>query len=186
MWKTDKRDFFMLVTTFLVTAFAGLELGIVAGVVLSILALVYYSARPHIAVLGELNSTGIFRNVERFDEAKEVPNSLIVRTDIQWYYANISFIRTKLTELLAERLEVKKLVLDASSISDMDSSAIHFVKDLHTDLQKQNIELVFVDMIGPVRDRFAKAGMFKIIGKHNFYPSINEALGGKKDRRKIS
>ncbi|MDZ7692293.1 MAG: SulP family inorganic anion transporter [Balneolaceae bacterium] len=54
LWKTDRKDLAMLATTFAATLALGIEEGILVGVVLSLVVVIYSSTRPHSTELGRL------------------------------------------------------------------------------------------------------------------------------------
>jgi SulP family sulfate permease len=178
LWHNDRRDLLMLMVTFLVTITLGVESGILAGVTLSLADLIWRASRPHYAVLGRLPETGVYRNVGRFPEAKEDPGVLVLRPDGQWFYANVPYWQDVIRKQLAERNQTHALVIDAGSLPDMDSTALHFLFDLADELERSNIELRFAGLIGPVRDRLSKSGFFERLGAERFYLTVPEAVQG--------
>ncbi len=62
-WDYSKADFTAVAATILVTLTLGVEMGVSAGVGLSILIHLYRSSRPHMAVVGQVPGTEHFRNV---------------------------------------------------------------------------------------------------------------------------
>lgn len=89
LWKGNKVEFALLMATFLVTLNFSMVPGIVTGVVLSILILLYRSAYPHIAELGRLKGHIEFRNVNRFKDLVTYENTLIIRIDASLSFINI-------------------------------------------------------------------------------------------------
>ena len=57
----------MLLVAFLVTISVGIKEGIGFSVVMSLVAMIYRSTKPHFAVLGQLEDARLYRNIERFD-----------------------------------------------------------------------------------------------------------------------
>lgn len=177
LWKTDRRDFAMLGVTFLATLALGIEEGIGVGVVLSLIMVIYSSAKPHGTELGRLGNTRNFRNVTRYPEAKTEEEILIYRFDSQLYFANITHFRDELDELMKARgNELKLLVLDASAINSIDSTGIHTLKELIEDLNEKNIKFFIAGAIGPVRDRLKTSGIVNLMGDNNFFFDVDDAL----------
>ena len=92
LWKSHKVEALLLFVTFIVTATVGMTEGIASGVSLSIVVLVYRQMRPHFAELGEI--TGVYRNINRFPEAKIRDGLLIVRFDSALHFANLRTFHT--------------------------------------------------------------------------------------------
>ena len=177
LWHSDKQDFVMLMVTFFATLILGVEQGIGVGVVLSLAMVLFKTTRPHTASLAKVPNSHFYRNTERFSELEERDDLLIYRFDAQLFFANIDFFVTKFHEYIAAQKDHLRLVIiDGESINNVDSSAIHALLDIHDDLVKQNIELAFTGIKGPVRDAFNKSKFDEKVGKAHFFMSIQEAV----------
>jgi SulP family sulfate permease len=127
-------------------------------------------------VLGEYGGKGIYRNVRRFPEAIEPPNTLILRPDGQWFFANASFWQQAIRENLAARPGTRVLVLDAATVSAIDSTGLHSLQDVWEELQREGIDLRLSGLIGPVRDKLEHAGFFDKIGRNHVFMTLPEAV----------
>lgn len=177
LWKTDRRDLGLLLATFAATLALGIELGIGVGVALSLVMVIFRSAYPHVAELGQLEATRHYRNVNRFPEAVERPDVLVLRFDAQLYFANISFFRDKMEEMkVAKGSDLKLIVINAEAISFVDSSAVRMLTALVQSLRKEGISLVFASVNGPVRDTFHRSGLLNLLGNEAMYLHIADAV----------
>ncbi len=177
LWHTDRKDLLMLVVSFLATLLLGIEQGIAIGVVLSLAVLIFKTSRPHIAILGKIPGTDIYRNTDRFSEVEMRDDLLIMRFDGQLYFANVEYFRDKVESLIAEKGDsLKAVIVNAESINAIDSSALHVLKDMYVDLKEKGIKLIFTSLIGPVRDTMKRSGLFEKMGKDNFYMNIPNAV----------
>ena len=177
LWHADRSDFWMLIVTFVATLGLGIEQGIGIGVILSLAVIVFQTTRPHIAELGKVPGTHFYRNVERFKQVEERKDLLIVRFDAQLYFANINFFRDKIEELIAAKgSDLKTVIINADSINNMDSSAVHAIDDLVTDWRANHLNVFFTGVKGPVRDAMVKGHVMEKIGEHNFFMSVQEAV----------
>ncbi len=177
LWKTKKEDFLMLTVAFVVTLGFGIKEGIGAGVVISLLALIYRSTQPHIAVLGRLPGTKDFRNVERFTEIETKEDVLVMRHDAQLYFANVSnFIEAVKKEVDLKGDKLKFFVLHCGSISNIDATAFQDLSELVAELQAKGIQVAFSGLIGPVRDFFFKTGFIEALGEKHFFIDVDTAV----------
>ncbi len=177
LWKCKKDDFAMLIVTFLATLSLGIMEGILIGVLMSLAMVIYRSSYPHIAVLGRVPGTTQYRNVNRFTEVEQEEKMLIVRLDAQLYFANLHFFREKIDSLLEQQASpVESLIIDASAINSIDSSAVHALQELHEDCAKGGISLYFSGVIGPVRDVLKRAGMVTRVGESHFFLRVHDAV----------
>ncbi len=177
LWHNDRSDFWMLAATFLITLSLGIETGIGAGVVLSLGMVIYRSTRPHVAVLGKVPGSMFFRNVERFDNLEQRPDVLVVRFDGPLYFSNINYFKDKMAELMAQKGDPLRLVvLNADSISHLDSSAVHALQDWVSENRSRGIRVHFTSVIGPVRDTLKRWDLTETIGQDSFFMSNQQAI----------
>ncbi|MBB3700938.1 sulfate permease [Flammeovirga yaeyamensis] len=176
LWKTKREDFYMLLITFVITFFLGIQEGILLGMILSLLLLVKRTAKPHIAVLAKLKGSSEYRNTKRFDDIEERKDILIIRQDAQLYFANCNYFCDKVKCEVENKQEVKLLVLHFGSVSNIDSTALSALEDLVYDLKQEGIRTYFSDMIGPVRDFLTRVGLMHRLGKDHFFLDVQSAI----------
>ncbi len=177
LWHNDRSDFWSLLATFLITLTLGIETGIGAGVVLSLALVVYRSTRPHVAVLGNVPGSDFYRNVGRFKDLELRPDVLVVRFDGPLYFANLNYFKDKMEELIARKGSALRLiVLNADSISHVDSSAVHVLEDWVNEKRALGLQVHFTSVIGPVRDALRRWGLMAVIGEENFFMSNQQAI----------
>ena len=177
LFKTNKKDFAMLMVTFVSTLIFGVQVGILTGVVLSLGLVIHRSVYPHLAELGKLPDTNYYRNLSRFPEANEREDALIFRFDSELYFANINYFKERLEEMIAKKGEaLKVIILNAQSIYALDSSAAKGLEEIVDDLQDRDIEFYMTEVIGPVRDTLRKTGLFQKIGEDHFRMRVQDAL----------
>ncbi len=75
----------------MVTLGVGVEAGVSAGVILSIVLHLYKSSRPHVAEVGLVPGTQHFRNILRHDVLTD-PALVTLRIDESLYFANARFL----------------------------------------------------------------------------------------------
>jgi sulfate permease, SulP family len=66
LYRVSRPDLGLLLITFATTLTLGIQTGIFVGILASLAWFVYQANRPHVAVLGRLPGTTVYRNVERF------------------------------------------------------------------------------------------------------------------------
>jgi SulP family sulfate permease len=177
LWNIDRRDFYMAVITFLATIGLGIAEGVFTGVALSLLSVLFQSSRPHIAVLGQLPNSDYFRNIKRYPEAIQHEGVLIIRFDASLFFLNAAYFKDKIQKRVNRypgNLEV--LILDTSSIINVDSSGLSALRDLHRWCTDQNITLYLAGTMGPVRDSLARADLRSLIGPDHFFRHPIDAI----------
>ncbi len=188
LWNLNKSDFWMLIATFSGTLFLGIKEGITIGVVLSLVMLIARTSRPHVAVLGRIPNTNVFRNIDRFDEVEVNHEILILRFDARVYFANANYFSEILqAEVYKKEKELKLILLDCECINGVDSTAIQMLETAIDFYNDKKIEIFFSNVKGPVRDMFTKSNIVDKIGSQKFFINNNDAVTyfktGKLDRK---
>lgn len=186
LWRIDKRDFLMFAVTTLVTFLIGVQEGIITGVVLSMMSLVYAVSFPHTAEVGLVKgSLDTFRNVDRYSETDIHDEILIFRFDAALSFANIPHFIKKLNIYEAKKKNLKYVIIDANSIDSIDTTSLDSLREIAEKYRENDIRMVITCLKGPVRDQFKKTNMFKIIGEDNFFPSVSEAMRDIKGEKRL-
>lgn len=183
LWRADRTDFLTMLATFLVTLLLGIQVGILTGIILSLAFMLYRNSKPHLAILGKLPDTRHYRNVNRFAEARQHDEILVVRFDAQLYFGNATYFADTLEAVIAQEAdELKLLVLDASNIHEIDSSGIESLRDVLDFISERSIILFIAGAIGPVRDAMVRHKMLEKIGEDHFFLSIADAIDAYNDQ----
>ncbi|MFT5254191.1 MAG: SulP family sulfate permease [Flavobacteriales bacterium] len=177
LWKANQLDFLLMLATFLSTLLLGIENGIVIGVSLSLIILIFRTSRPYVVELGKVPNANFYRNKERFAEVVIDEDILVFRFDAQLFYANSNYFRDKLEEMMDKKGSALKLiVLDAESINRVDSTGVEMLKERIRYCQKKEIIFYFAGVKGPVRDDLFRSGILDIIDLKHFFMRANQAV----------
>ena len=167
----------MLFVAFAVTLLLDIKEGIGAGVLVSLLMLVYRTTKPHVAILGKLPNTNDYRNINRFDNIETREDVLVIRHDAQLYFANTSnFIETVKTAVAQKGSSLKLVVFHCGSISSIDSTALQDLKELIQELNLKHVGVYFSGLIGPVRDFLHKTNFIQEVGEDHFFIDVQSAI----------
>ena len=162
LYKISKPDFLMMSVTFITTILIGITYGVLFGVVLSLLAVLYRSSTPEVNILGNLPDTDYYRNMIRYPEARSIDEILIIRFDDQLYFGNCNHFTYCIEKYIQEcQRNIHHLILDAGNIHFIDSSGIKTLRDINDWLARRKIELHIARAIGPVRDVLERSDLMK-------------------------
>jgi MFS superfamily sulfate permease-like transporter len=123
LWRQQRGEFVIAAVTGICVFAVGVEQGILVAVTLSILNLVRRQYRPSDFVVGVDDAgTPTYRTAR--PGMQSLPGLLVFRYDADLFYANANRFVDEVQELLAQTpVPCRWLVLDASSIDDIDYSA---------------------------------------------------------------
>ncbi|CAK7325612.1 unnamed protein product [Dovyalis caffra] len=186
LWRVDKKDFVLWIITSTTTLFLGIEIGVLIGVGVSLAFVIHESANPHIAILGRLPGTTVYRNIQQYPESYTYNGIVIVRIDAPIYFANISFIKDRLREYEVDvdksarrGPEVERIhfvILEMSPITYIDSSAVQALKDLHQEYKSRDIQICISNPNRDVLLTLTKAGIVELIGKEWYFVRVHDAV----------
>jgi sulfate permease, SulP family len=151
--------------------------GIALGVVLALLILIYRISHPHDGVVGQLPGTEAYRDVKRHPEALTFPGLLIWRAGGALFFANIGHLGQGLkAALAASRPPATHVLLDADSVSFIDTSACDGLSNIIKGLQSQGITFALARVRDSVRERMRLWGIEAAVGSTNFYERVSDGV----------
>lgn len=158
-WNYSKADFIAVLTTMTATLLLGIEMGVTAGVVISILIHLYKSSRPHMAVVGQVPGSEHYRNILRHDVLTD-PHILSVRVDESLYFANARYLEDAVYDLAVKQEDIKHVLLQCSAINTIDMSALESIEALNIRLKELGVRFHLTEVKGPVMDRLKRTELF--------------------------
>jgi len=145
-----------MLATIIITLLIGVETGILAGMIISILLHLYRTSRPHVAVVGLVPGTQHFRNIKRHKvDCRE--KILSIRIDESLYFANARYLEKVIYAHIAECEQVEHFILMCSAINEIDSSALESLETINHILQASKIKFHLSEVKGPVMDRLKRS-----------------------------
>ena len=173
-WRYDRADALSLVGTALGVVVLGVEAGILAGVALSLGALVWRSSRPHMAVVGRVPGTEHFRNVLRH-KVETVPGLLALRVDESLFFANAVVVEDRIGEQLQLDPGLHHVLLICSAVNQIDATALEVLTELERSLAARGIVFLLAEVKGPVMDRLRTTDLGRRLEGRVFL-SVHEAF----------
>ncbi|MCZ6890531.1 MAG: sulfate permease [Gammaproteobacteria bacterium] len=155
-WYFYHQDVYTHFITFGAVLFFGVEVGLIAGVAISVVMFVRRSSSPNIAVVGRLGSSAHFRNVERH-QVETFAHVTAIRVDENLYFANANQVENRILKILERHAETKQVVLVCSAINFIDTSGLEMLHRINHNLDKVGIKLHLSDVKGPVMDQLESA-----------------------------
>src|SRR5262249_2323422 len=122
----------------------GVPQGILLGVALSLLMLIYRTSHPQSAALGQLPGTEAYRDIRRHPEAITFPGLLIWRVGGDLFFASIGHLDDRLkAALAASQPPAKHVLLDADSVNFSDTTGCDTLLSAIKELQSRGITFAF-------------------------------------------
>ncbi|KAL1093649.1 hypothetical protein V6Z11_D06G045300 [Gossypium hirsutum] len=185
VWKIDKFDFVACLGAFLGVVFASVEIGLLIAVIISFAKILLQVTRPRTAILGKVPRTNVYRNILQYPEATKVPGVLIVRVDSAIYFSNSNYVKERILRWLMDEEEKVKaacqptihfLIVEMSPVTDIDTSGIHALEELHRSLEKKNIQLILANPGPMVMDKLEASKFANLIGDDKIFLTVADAV----------
>ncbi|MGB0959293.1 MAG: SulP family inorganic anion transporter [Halocynthiibacter sp.] len=154
-WRYSKADFSAVAATIFLTLTMGVEIGVSAGVVVSIGLFLYKTSRPHIAEVGRVPGTEHFRNINRHDVITN-DNIITLRVDESLYFANARYLEDYIYDRVVGCEAVEHVILQCTAVNEIDHSALESLEAINERLETLDIKLHLTEVKGPVTDRLKR------------------------------
>ncbi|MGI9284312.1 MAG: SulP family inorganic anion transporter, partial [Pseudomonadales bacterium] len=184
LFKINKKDFSLLLFAFFATLMLGIQYGVLLSVLASIILIFSRITRPPVVRFGRLPGTSIFRNLDRDSNAKIIPGVIIFRIDASLYFANVTYLKDKIYEAIAEREDkIHAFVIDASTTNEVDTSAITCLQEIAYEFKQTGTELYFTNVRGRIRDTMRRSGFLDQLGEDHFFYSKTAGIKNIEERQ---
>jgi SulP family sulfate permease len=176
MWVYDRADGIAWLATFLIVLSLGVSKGIILGALIALGLHLWRTSHPHIAVVGRLGDSEHFRNVLRHPVTTS-PQVLAVRVDESLYFANAKYLENFLNREIADRQDLKSVLLMCSAVNVIDASALEILETLvMSTLKRLGIEFYLSEVKGPVMDKLIHIGFIDFLGKDHVFLTTDQAM----------
>lgn len=159
-WRYSKADGIAMWITFFGVICIDISTGLIIGIVSTFMLLLWRISRPHIAVIGLVEGTQHFRNVQRHP-VMTCSKVISIRIDENLTFLNANTLKGFLINTVSQNKNLEHVVINCSSISAIDLSALEMLEDINTEFRKLNIKLHFSEIKGPVMDKLQHSKLLK-------------------------
>jgi SulP family sulfate permease len=174
--RSKRVDGLIGLLTFAATFVIGIQNGVFVGIGASVVAILLRIGRPYIAELGHVAGTQYFADIRRAPDARPVRGLFIVRVHASFGFANADYVRDRIIDHCDDHPEVTSVLIDASSINDLDTTAAGVLQRLVETLTARGIGVNFAGVVGRVRDVLVGSGLEDQIGPKHFFLSLHHAV----------
>ncbi|MGI9586140.1 MAG: SulP family inorganic anion transporter [Acidimicrobiia bacterium] len=180
LWNTRKIDFGLAVVAFLGVILIDILPGIILGIVLSLLALIYRASFPSGTEIGRLtDDEGVLEYVglNAHPEAETHPNMVVYRPNGSLIFSNASAFSQQARELLWERTDPPAtiLIVDCEQIADLDVTGAEQLVALHEELDTADVDMWLARLHGEALAVAQRSGAVDAIGEGRIAPTVRGA-----------
>ncbi len=182
-WRASRDDGIASIATFVATlAFSpNIQDGIIIGIILSLILLLYRMMRPRIALLG-IHHDGTLRDAQHHNLPQLHSRLGAVRFDGALQFVNVSYFEKTILKLERDNPEFDTILIKCSGINEIDASGVDMLSNLITRSKSNGITLCFSEFKEHALDVIERTGLSKKIGSHNLFSTDQTAIDSLQNR----
>lgn len=159
--------------------------GVLLAIVLSLLLLLMLTSRPTDAVLGRVRGMRGYHDLKDYPEAETIPGLLLYRFNADIVFYNADYFKSRVLAAVANaKAPVEWVVVDASPVNVVDSTAMQKVAELRDALKERGIVLAGAHRRHAAARLFDKTWLdtqWELTEQQN-YPTLTSAVKAFKSR----
>jgi high affinity sulfate transporter 1 len=176
VWRARRSEFYIAALTAVVVFAVGVQQGIVLAVVASLIEMVRRQYRPHRFVV-RVSAEGEPTFERATTGMQSAPGLLVFRYDADLFYANANQFSDSVQQLITTAPDpVRWLVLDCSSIPDVDYSAGAALHQLVTFVHNRGATFALAALDPDLRSTLDKFGVIQLLHIDHIYPTVADAV----------
>lgn len=176
IWRVRRPEFVIAVLTALAVIVFGVRDGIILAVVTSLVEIIRRQYRPEKFVVG-VRRDGGREFVSAQPGVQSLPGLIVFRYDADLFYANASrFTGDVIALIRAAPDPVQWLVLDCSSITDVDYSAARDLNDLIDFVHARGAHFVLAGADAELQQTLENEGILALLNADHLFHGIGSAV----------
>jgi SulP family sulfate permease len=177
IWRISRVEFGFA----MIALFGPISLGVLNGVMVAIGATFAYLLRqmmyPRDALLGRVPGRDGFYKLHRRPEAEPVPGMTIFLIQGSLLFFNAGHVEARLRAVIdGLPAGTRWLMLDASAITQVDSTAAAMLEEVRATLADRGVALGLAELHADVHELLDRAGLLAAIGPEMIFDDLEEAL----------
>ncbi len=179
MWIVRKEDFWAASFALVGVLLFGVLEGILIGIVLSLLILIYRASFPTSTELGHVDVGGRYTYVslEEFSEAAETPEVIVHRFNADLIFSNADSFADSVVEMLYQSdPPCRVVVIDCEMMADMDMTGAARLSELVSELRERDVDVRLARLHGSAQRVAYRFGVLDEIGDDHIHLTVAEAV----------
>jgi len=177
LWGVKRFDFWVAAAAIVAVLSAGVLAGVVIGIALSLVWLVYVTTTPDMPLLGREPETHVFRDALEHPGDETFPGYAVVRLEGGLFFATAEALEERVREL-AEDADppLRAMVLDMEGVDFVDSQGAATLAEIIDFAESAGIRLSLARVKPSVGRVLATDGVLERLGPDGVHDGINLAV----------
>jgi SulP family sulfate permease len=174
--RVQRFDFWVAIAAIAGTLLFGVLAGVVIGIGLSLLWLIYVATHPDLPVLGHEAGTQVYRDLSDHPDDEPVPGVVAIRMDGGLFFATSDALEDRLRDVIRSTPSLTGIVLDCGGINFVDSQGAAKMGDLLDLAQDSEITLRLARLKSAVRATLDRDGVLERVGHDKIHGNVHRAV----------
>jgi SulP family sulfate permease len=175
LYRLNRAEFWLAIVTTVVVVMIGAFPGILVGIALSVLLLLYRASVPGMPLLGRVPDSNTYLDLAEHPEVEPVPDVAVLRFDGLLYFATVHSLRSRIRNIV-EEADYDAVIIDCSAMFFVDIEGADMLKEINADLAEHACVFYLVRLPERALALLAADGVVDVIGAEHIRPTIHDAL----------
>ncbi len=173
--RVKRFDFWIAIAAMVGVLSAGVLLGVVIGIVLSIGWLVYVATSPAMPVLGRQAGTEVFRDLAAHPDDETQADVVVLRMDGGLFFATAEALDERV-RLVLDQPGIRTLVLDLEGVNFVDAQGAAKLEEIRGLGEVSGVVLRLARVKPQVREVLRAEGLMDRVGADHVHGSVHRAV----------
>jgi high affinity sulfate transporter 1 len=175
--RIDPVEFGFALVTILGVVLVGVLQGVFLAMAVTLAQLIWTASHPKIALLGRLPGHPELVKLHRYPAAQPISGMIIVRVQSAVVFFNADYLKQRLLKLaMARRDSTSWVIVDASAINLLDSTAIAKFEELRAALADAGLTLCLSELNSRARQAVRRSGLADRLAPGNLFNTTEAAI----------
>ncbi|MBO0847697.1 MAG: STAS domain-containing protein [Nocardioides sp.] len=171
----SRVDFWVAIAAILGTLVFGILAGVIIGIALSLIWLVYVVTHPRMSTLGREPGTQVFRDLEEHPDDETSPGIVVLRMDGGVFFATADALEDRVRAALLDP-DLTGMVLHFAGINFVDSQGSATISEIVRMAEESGVELRLAAVRPAVRRMLERDGAVARLGSDHIHGNVHRAL----------
>ncbi len=174
--RVKRFDFWIAMAALLGVLSAGVLLGVVIGIVLSLGWLVYVATRPSMPLLGREAGTQVYRGLDEHPGDETYPGVAVLRIDGGLFFATAEAVDDRVRAVTEGQAGLRTLVLDMEGVNFIDSQGAAKLSEIHGLTDADGLVLRLARVKPTVFEVLRAEGFLDKVGPDHIHGNVHRAV----------
>ena len=174
--RVQRFDFWIAVAAIAATLLVGVLAGVIIGIGLSLIWLIFVATHPPMPVLAREPGTQVFRELDEHPGDEQFAGVTVLRLDGGLFFATADALEDRVREVALSAPGSTAIVLDCGGMDFIDSQGSAKMSEILNLTKQAGVTLRLARLKPPVREALERDGVLGRIGDDKIHGNVDHAV----------